>query len=280
MAATADDLSEAADALQVQQDKILDLYVERCGCDRERMKALMDEDKYIGTDEALELGLIGEVIQPISAKSIFKQNKDMNVLDKVIEAVKGVFSAEEEQPKIMAMELATASGDILRVEREEGAPAVGDAAEPDGEWLMPDNTTIVVENGVITEIRQPEEQVEAAEEGEAQEGDEQAEDAEGEKSELEKENDELKARIADLEQQLAELTERLAEANANAKTTDDLRILNMVKMGGGYEKVAASIKSNYTPEKREPVTSQAEEAVQRNFIKERIEAAKNKSNKK
>ena len=71
----------------------------------------------------------------------------------------------------------------------------------------------------------------------------------------------------------------LAEANANAKTTDDLRILNMVKMGGGYEKVAASIKSNYTPEKREPVTSKAEEVTQRNYLKERIEAAKNKTNK-
>jgi len=96
---------------------------------------------------------------------------------------------------------------------------------------------------------------------------------------LEKENEALKERIAELEQQLAELIERLAEANANAKTKEDLRILNMVTMGGGYEKVAASIKSNYTPEKREPVTSKAEDVAQRNFLKERIEAAKNKTNK-
>jgi hypothetical protein len=144
---------------------------------------------------------------------------------------------------------------------------------------MPDNTTIVVENGVITEIRQPEEQVEGAAEGDGQEGDAPAEGEGGEQSELEKENEALKERIAELEQQLAELTERLAEANANAKTKEDLRILNMVTMGGGYEKVAASIKSNYTPEKREPVTSKAEAVAQRNFLKERIEAAKNKNNK-
>lgn len=202
----------------------------------------------------------------------------MSIKEKIMNAINSVFGTEE-PAHMMAMELATASGDTLRIEREEGAPAVGDVAEPDGEWLMPDNTTIVVENGVITEIRQPEEQVEVVDEGGEQEGDETAETEGGEQSELEKENEELKARIAELEQQLAELTERLAEATANAKTTDDLRILNMVTMGGGYEKVAASIKSNYTPEKREPVTSKAETVAQRNYLKERIEAAKNKNKK-
>ena len=280
--ATADDLEKAAAKLKEQQDRILDLYVERCGCDRDEMAALMAEDKFISVERAMELGMVGEIIAPISAKSKHSVNdKNMSVLDKVIAAVKSAFSAEEDPAPVMAMELNTASGDTLRIEREEGAPAVGDAAEPDGEWLMPDNTTIVVENGVITEIRQPEEeQVEGADEGDGQEGDAPADGEGGEQSELEKENEALKERIAELEQQLAELTERLAEANANAKTTDDLRILNMVTMGGGYEKVAAAIKSNYTPEKREPVTSKAEAAAQRNYLKERIEAARNKNNKK
>ena len=275
--ATADDLEKAASQLKEQQDRILDLYVERCGCDREEMAALMAEDKFISVERAMELGMVGEIIAPISAKS----KKNMSIKDKIINAINSVFGNDNEgEHRMMDMELATASGDILRIEREEGAPAVGDVAEPDGEWLMPDNTTIVVENGVITEIRQPEEeQVEAAADGDGQEGDTDAEDNDGEQSELEQENEQLKARIAELEQQLAELTERLAEANANARTVDDLRILNMVKMGGGYEKVAASIKSNYTPEKREPVTSKAEDVAQRNFLKERIEAAKNKNNK-
>lgn len=272
--ATAEDLEKAAQQLKEQQDRILDLYVERCGCDREEMAALMAEDKFISVERAMELGMVGEIIAPISAKRV----NDMSIKDKIINAINSVFGTEEPAP-VMAMELATASGDTLRIEREEGAPAVGDVAEPDGEWLMPDNTTIVVENGVITEIRQPEEQVEGAAEGDGQEGDAPAEGEGGEQSELEKENEALKERIAELEQQLAELTERLAEANANAKTKEDLRILNMVTMGGGYEKVAASIKSNYTPEKREPVTSKAEAVAQRNFLKERIDDARNKNTK-
>ena len=276
--ATADDLEKAAANLKEQQDRILDLYVERCGCDREGMAALMAEDKFISVERAMELGMVGEVIAPISAKTKHSVNdKNMSVLDKVIAAVKSAFSAEEEPAPVMAMELNTASGDTLRIEREDGTPAVGDVAEPDGEWLMPDNTTIVVENGVITEIRQPEEQVE--EEGDGQRGDEAAEEEERHDDNLEQENGRLKERIAELEAQVAELTELLEQARSNARTTEDLKVLNMVTMAGGYEKVAASIKSNYTPEKREPVTSKAEEVTARNYLKERIEAAKNKNKK-
>ena len=271
--ATADDLEKAAVQLKEQQDRILDLYVERCGCDRDEMAALMAEDKFISVERAMELGMVGEVITPISAKRV----NNMSIKEKIMNAINSVFGTEEQAP-MMAMELATASGDTLRIEREEGAPAVGDVAEPDGEWLMPDNTTIVVENGVITEIRQAEEQVDEA--GDEQRGDEAAEEEERHDDNLEQENGRLKERIAELEAQVAELTELLEQARSNARTNEDLKVLNMVTMAGGYEKVAASIKSTYTPDKREPVTSKAEEVTARNFLKERIEAARNKNIKK
>lgn len=273
LTATADDLEKAAESLKAQQDRILDLYVERCGCDREEMAALMAEDKFISVERAMELGMVGEIIAPISAS--INKVKHMSIRERIINAINSVFGSSEDEPKMMAMELATASGDTLTIDREEGAPAVGDKAEPDGEWLMPDNTTIVVEEGVITEIRQPEEQVEAAEEGDGQEGDEPAEETDGE-SELEKENAALKERIAELEAQIAELTERLEQAEAKAKTQDDLRILNMVAMAGGAEKVFTHIQSTYKPETREPVTAKTEEAAERNYIRERIEAARKK----
>jgi len=273
LTATADDLEKAAENLKAQQDRILDLYVERCGCDREEMAALMAEDKFISVERAMELGMVGEIIAPISAS--INKVKHMSIRERIINAINSVFGSSEDEPRMMAMELATASGDTLTIDREEGAPAVGDKAEPDGEWLMPDNTTIVVADGVITEIRQPEEQVEAAEEGDGQEGDEPAEETDGE-SELEKENAALKERIAELEAQIAELTERLEQAEAKAKTQDDLRILNLVAMAGGAEKVFTHIQSTYKPETREPVTAKTEEAVERNYIRERIEAARKK----
>ena len=43
------------------------------------------------------------------------------------------------------------------MERDEGEPQVGDTASPDGEHVMPDGKTIIVTDGVITEIKDPDE---------------------------------------------------------------------------------------------------------------------------
>jgi hypothetical protein len=47
-------------------------------------------------------------------------------------------------------------------------------------------------------------------------------------------------------------------------------------MAGGAEKVFTHIQSTYKPETREPVTAKTEEAAERNYIRERIEAARKK----
>ena len=49
---TAEDLRKTAEGLQKEQDKMLDLYVERCECNRDEMQSLMNEDKFIDTDRA------------------------------------------------------------------------------------------------------------------------------------------------------------------------------------------------------------------------------------
>lgn len=57
----------------------------------------------------------------------------------------------------------------------------------------------------------------------------------------------------------------MEDAKKNAKTTDDLRILNAVKIAGG-EKVLAKIASDYKPEGRKKEDERAEEAVQAKSI--------------
>ena len=272
---TADDLKKHENALREQQEKILNLYVERCGCDKEEMQALMNEDKYIGVEEAKQLGLIGEVIAPISAR---KQNRVLNnkkqeqmkkkkdekvevkasVLNRVL-AKLGLTSIEE---FAKGMELSATDGTVLTIEREEGEPQVGDVASPDGEFVMPDGKTIVVGNGVITEIK---------------------EDSKGAKNEGEDEQ----TRIEELEKEVEELKERIAElekenetAKANAKTTEDLRILNAVKIAGG-EKALAKISSNYKPDGRKPDGSKAKTtAEEMSPMRAEIEARKKGEYKK
>lgn len=265
-AVTADDLQKYANDLRAEQSKMVDLYVERCGCDREEIQSLMDEDKYIDTERALELGIIGEIAAPMSAKkkdfseskkhSMNEKTSEMDenkvevkasVLDRIL-AKLGLKSLDDfKDEPIQGMDLSTADGSTLTVDREEGSPEVGDTARPDGEHLMPDGTTIVVENGVIAEIRPKEEAPEGVDASDEQKG----EDVETELDDRDEEEQRLRERIAELEKENEELRQRLNEAENNAYKKDDLRILNAVKMAGG-EKALAQIASTYKPEGRQP----------------------------
>lgn len=246
---TAEDLEKAAQSLQQEQDRMLDLYVERCGCEREEMQALMDEDKFIDVERAKELGIIGEIIAPASAKargayvnakikSRMAKGKDEKVevkkslLDKVLAKI-GVRNIDE---VTVGLDLSTADGKTLTIEREEGEPQVGDKASPDGTFVMPDGKTIVVENGVITDIL-------------AGEGAEGADGGDGGDGGSDDKVAELTKKVEELEQEVEELKEKLDDANVKAKTVDDLRILNAVKIAGG-EKALKKLSSSYKPQGR------------------------------
>lgn len=160
----------------------------------------------------------------VSTKTIImNKEKEVTVKKPLFERIlaKAGYAKIEDVPAV-ALELTTAGGDTLTVEREEGDPQVGDPASPDGEHVMPDGKTIVVTDGVITEIRE-------AENG----GDDTAA---------------LEARIAELEQQVSDLT-------ANAKTEDDIKILDAVAKAGGIDKLTKAAASKYVPAGRTPQTS-------------------------
>lgn len=286
-ALTVADLQKVEQSLQSEQSKMLDLYVERCGCDREQMQALMNEDKFISVEQAKELGLIGEIIAPASAKAkgdLYKSkttNKMVkgkgekvevkkSLLDKML-AKLGVKSVEE---VTVGLDLSTADGQTLTVEREEGEPQVGDKATPDGTFVMPDGKTIVVKDGVITDI-QP---ATSAKDGE---GDGTG-DGSGDGSEDDKVA-ELEKKIDELEQKIAELEDQLSAANAKAKTVDDLRILNAVKIAGG-EKALAKLSSNYKPQGRQAdgnnARKKAEERAELTPMEKEIQARRNGTYKK
>lgn len=272
---TAAELEKAASDLKETQNKMLDLYVERCECNREEMQALMDEDKYIGVDRAMELGLIGEIIAPASAKKqglVFnnKNNKKMakekdekvevkaSLLDRAL-AKLGLKNIDE---LAKGMDLSTSDGQTLTVEREEGEPQVGDKASPDGTFVMPDGKTIVVKDGTITDIQTS-----------SNGGDEG-----GEGSELEQRVAELESEVKELQKKLETSENARKQAEAMAKTQEELRILNAVKIAGG-EKILAKISSDYKPEPRKPeganARRKAEEQEDESPMRKEIEARRN-----
>lgn len=253
-AADADDMQKMANDLKAEQERLVNLYVERCGVDRDTIQSLMDEDKFITAAEAKELGIIGEIIPPISAKvrtttnpnNMNEVNVKASLLDRMLAKLGFKTLDEAASLDIKALELSTADGQTLTIEREEGQPQVGDAANPDGEWLMPDGTTIVVENGVITDIKPKEDAPEAN-----ADDDKKGVDPTTEEDDKDEEMERLRERIAELEKENEELRQQLESANANARTTDDLRILNAVKMAGG-EEALKKFSSTYTPDTRMP----------------------------
>lgn len=272
---TAKDLENHAEEMRMWQNKMVDAYVERCGCDREEVQTLMDKDIFIDTKEAIRLGLISSTVPAISASagnsvssfinnSSKKQNpmakeqkkeiKD-SLLDKIL-AHFGVKSLDEVEQKVdepqsekkddvVAMELNTSDGQVLTVEREEGDPQVGDKASPDGTFEMPDGKTIIVENGVITDIKSADNN-----EGNNNGGGE----GEGGDDTVAK----LKNQVSALQTELEGVKAELSKAQSMAKTKDDMRILNAVKMAGG-EKVLAKFASRYVPQQRQPSGKQAGE---------------------
>ena len=230
--------------LIAEKERVLAIYVDRCGVSREVIEAQMAKDSWFGGEVAKQLGFISEVVMPLSAKVNNKKPKAMakkqekettevkqSVLDRLL--AKCGYAKIEDVPAV-ALELTTAGGDTLTVEREEGDPQVGDSASPDGEHVMPDGTTIVVEDGAITEIRDAEEETE--------------DDVEA-----------LNARITELETQVAELT-------ANAKTDEENQILAAVEKAGGIKALTKAASSKYTPAGRS-VNTQAKKVDEPNLPK-------------
>jgi ATP-dependent Clp protease protease subunit len=275
---TAAELEKAASDLKDTQEKMLDLYVERCECNREEMQALMDEDKYIGVDRAMELGLIGEIIAPASAKKqglVFNNKKENKMAEKnekvevkasLLDRALAKLGLKNIEELAKGLDLSTSDGQTLTVEREDGEPQIGDKASPDGTFEMPDGKTIVVNDGVITDIKTSS----------------SGGDKGGEGSDLEK-------RVAELENEVKELQEKLEssenarkQAEAMAKTQEDLRILNAVKIAGG-EKALANISSSYKPEPRKPegtnASKKAEGQEDESPMRKEINARRNGSYK-
>jgi len=242
-------IGNIADSLEDVRNQFLDIYVERTGADREVLSAMMDEDKPMNVSKAIELGFISSEILPISA-----QNKNPNIVDKKMSIKEKIFMA---LAKVFGMTLETADGKTLELEKESGEPVVGDkVTSEDGEYLMPDGSTIVVEESVITEIRPAEEVVEETEveRGEEVEENETELKEDEQLSEKDAEIDRLKAEIAEKDAEIDRLRQELEDAKANAKSDSDKNILNMVAVAGGIEWLK-NVKSTGKVEKRDTTTS-------------------------
>lgn len=257
--ATIEKLEEAASRLKDEKERMMAIYTERTGKSREELEAQMATDDWFGSERAMELGFVSSVVPMASAKSdkpSINQKKESMKGQKpsVAEAFKmlgvalGITKGDAEA---VALTITTSTGEELTVEREEGEIQVGDKATPDGNHVLEDGRTVVVEDGVITEIREAsEEKTEDADGKEETEGNETDEQLQA----LQNENEDLKARLEALQKELdeskAKAETELNEANAKAKSEEEARILEAVAKAGGEAWLTKAAASTYVPDGR------------------------------
>lgn len=248
----AEDLERMAADLKAANDKLLDIYVERTGTDRATLAAVMAQDASISAQRAKELGLIDEVLAPKSAKNQFFRQNSMNKNVKRAFAALGVALGIADV-KTVGMELETASGETLELKKESGEPRVGDeVVSPDGDYVMPDGSTIVVAGGVITEIRpeaaEPTEEPAKVDEVGGDPLEETTEEKDKEIGDLEAEVERLKGDIEERDRRIEELEAEVERLGGEVKTKDEAAILKMVALAGG-RKWLERAKSEYKPAK-------------------------------
>ena len=240
-----EDLEKLATQLDEDNQRALDFMVERTGADRDALAALMKEDKFIDMEQAKELGFIHEILEPASAsvkpkawkRPATNSSTDMESKKTIASAFKafaealGLSVKMEDAPAPAGYVLTAQDGTEITIDKPDGEdPAVGDAASPDGEFLMPDGTTIVVADGVITEIR----------------------DAEPEADPEPNPDDEAhQAEIAAKDAEITSLQKRIKELEANQMSNDQKSIVAKVEKAGGMAWLDKTLRSNYKPAQRE-----------------------------
>ena len=156
----ADSLEKKAEELRKIENDLLDLYVKETGSDRDRLQALMREDKTIPADEALELKFCTEIIEPVKAYATLITKPKTNSMSKIGKIFKDAFAALKAQGVVLNDSVSTTDGKTLEIEMAGDAPAVGDTVTLEGQpavgtFELADGTKITCEDGKITAVEKP-----------------------------------------------------------------------------------------------------------------------------
>ena len=165
---TAKDLTVLAQQLSDLETDVLDFYREATGLNKNTLRKIMKEGKKLTAKEAVEMGLADSIaktektemlveFQPVMLLEEFNINTQMQSLkDFIRETVNDITG------KTTLLDVSLQSGAIMKVSTKENFAQVGDKVSidgkgvNDGEYQTVDNKTVVVAQGKISEIKEPE----------------------------------------------------------------------------------------------------------------------------
>jgi len=254
-----DDLLKIAESLKQEEAKILDFYVEKTGSPKEKLAEYMKEDTKLSAEDMVELGFATKIIEPVKAYAYIKLNNNFKMtekdvktfgekIDTILDKIKGLSRINPTDQTLKDKD-----GKEFTLEKESGAPAVGDKASPDGTFVMADGKTIVIEGGEIKEVKEP-----AAAKTELELANEKI-------AELQTQLDAEKTKVADTEKVKTDAV--TAEAAFKAKTVEAQGLITELQ----------NLKNSWKPEGRTKFSSAEKvDGINLNQVREIMETTKNK----
>lgn len=167
---TADEMQEQADFVKNIEEKIVDFYVKKTGKEKSSIEDWMKEEKFMTSDEALELNFITEIAEDVSAAALFiipkKQEKNMSKetegllegMKNILNSIKSVLGKNDEDPIVDNLKLNTKDGKSIEIVTDKKIPNVNDKvlidgkAAPDSTYEIMDGTKIDVADGKVTKV--------------------------------------------------------------------------------------------------------------------------------
>ncbi|MGN1172855.1 MAG: Clp protease ClpP [Muribaculaceae bacterium] len=285
---TADDMDKLrakleaqANELRLEQNKIVNLYVERTGSDAETLQSIMNTDTSMNMKKARELGFINNILEPNTDRSKRQKNmKKVAVDESLFKCMLNKLGIKKvEDLNVVNMTVSAVDGQELTIDREEGDPQVGDTASPDGEFVMEDGSTVTVSGGVITNIakcdpnKDPEKDPDEEEDKDGKNivEDEENGVASADLETLNKTIAEMSKSIEGLKKANATLSKEVTALNADAISQDERNLLETVNKHGGAEWLerVSKLSSSFRPDGKDfngKLQAVQEQSVGRDFL--------------
>lgn len=199
---TAEELETMARETAEYEKGILDIYADRTGRDRGELEALMREEKTRTAQELLRYGFISKINTYNTNKKTTFNNKEMEIKELTKRLTANISQLRRIAGLAANFDFTDKDGNVLfSTEAEDDTLEVGMPASPDGTYTLEDGRTVVIAEGVISEIGEPQPSNE--------DEDPEKEELKAEIERLKKENEELKAKAGEAANMLEEANRAL-----------------------------------------------------------------------
>lgn len=247
-----------AEELKVIENNLIDFYSQQTGIDNSVIQSLMNEDKFISSDAALELKFATEILSPVKAFATFKnKNQNKNQMSKIGKIFKSAFAELKKAGVLLNETVLTADGTELEISMAGATPAVGDevmeGGQPaEGSYQLADGTEIEVKGGIITAIIQPSAAADANAKTEVEilnakksELEEQVANLTSELEALKMENETLKGTNEQMVEEVQTITNHLRKLNIKANIPSAKTSFNKTALDNNTELSKDEIKARF-----------------------------------